>query len=135
MDTTLMLQKKRYTCSCDPEHPFDQQFEFIRKYQRQTVAYKKHIFMLTHKNTVKNVSEIAGISEGRCQRIYNHYAQYVLQRKQPESLGLLGIDDIARKKGHNYNTLVYNQETGNIAAMFVGRKRMLSPSLKAGLRE
>ena len=28
-----------------------------------------------------------------------------------------------RSKGHNYNTVVYNQETGNVAAMFTGRKK------------
>jgi transposase len=47
----------------------------------------------------------------------------VLEAKEPEELKLLGIDDIARKKGHNYNTVVYNQETGNVAAIITGRKK------------
>lgn len=79
--------------------------------------------MLTHKNTVKNASEIVDISEGKCQRIYNHYAQAILEAREPESLRLLGIDDIARKKGHNCSTVIYNQETGNVVALFTGRKK------------
>lgn len=122
-ETVIMLTKKRYVCDCDPEHPFDEHFEFIRKYQRQTVSYEKNAFMLAHKNTVKNASDILGISEHTCQRIYNYYANTVLKAKDPEPLRLLGIDDIARKKGHNYNTVVYNQETSNIAAIITGRKK------------
>lgn len=123
MDTVIMLNKKRFVCDCDPEHPFDEQFEFLRKYQRQTVPYEKYIFMLTHKNTIKNAAEFAGIGEGKCQGIYNHYAESILERREPEPLRLLGIDDVARKKGHNYNTVVYNQETGNIVAIITGRKK------------
>ena len=35
----------------------------------------------------------------------------------------MGIDYIARKKGHKYNTVIYNQETGNIVAIFTGRQK------------
>jgi len=123
MATEIMLTKRRFLCNCDPDHPFDEKFEFLRKYQRQTISFEKNVFLLTHKNTVKNSSEIVNISEGKCQRIYNHYAQSVLEAREPESLRLLGIDDIARKKGHNYNTVIYNQETGNVVALFNGRKK------------
>jgi transposase len=123
MSTDIILQKKRYICDCDPEHPFDERFEFIRRYQRQTVSYEKDIFILTHKNTIKNVSDITSISEGKCQRIYSHYAEHILEKREPEPLRFLGIDDIARKKGHNYNTVVYNQETGNVVAIITGRTK------------
>lgn len=123
MTTEILLTKRRFVCNCDPGHPFDEQFEFLRKYQRQTVPFEKHVCMLTHKNTVKNASEIVDIGEGTCQRIYNHYAQAILKARKPETLRLLGIDDIARKKGHNYNTVIYNQETGNVVALLTGRKK------------
>lgn len=38
MDTEIILKKKRYICGCDPEHPFDEQFKFLRKYQRQMMV-------------------------------------------------------------------------------------------------
>lgn len=97
MDTIIIFEKKRYVCDCDPEHPFDEPIEFNRKYQRQTISYEKYVFTLTHKNTVKNVSEVVGISQPKCQRIYNFYAESVLEAKESEELKLLGIDDIARK--------------------------------------
>lgn len=46
-----------------------------------------------------------------------------MDNKTPETLRLLGIDDIATKKGHNYDTIIYNQETGNVVAVITGRKK------------
>lgn len=119
----IVLDKKRYSCSCDTEHPFDESFNFIRKYHRLTIPYEKYIFTLIHKGTVKNAYEITGVSEGTCQSIYNFYANSILDNKTPETLRLLGIDDIATKKGHNYDTIIYNQETGNVVAVITGRKK------------
>lgn len=123
MDTVIMLEKKRYVCECDPEHPFDESFDFIRKYQRSTIPYEKRVFKLAHKNTIKNVSNIEDISEGTCQRIYNYYAKKYLESVEPKPLKLLGIDDIATRKGHNYDTIIYNQETGKLVAAISGRKK------------
>lgn len=123
MDTVIILEIKRYVCDCDPKHPFDEYFSFIRRYQRYTIPYEQYIFKLAHKNTIKNVSDIIDTSEGTCQRIYNHYAKADLNSCVPESLRLLGIDDIASKKGHNYDTIIYNQETGNVVAILSGRKK------------
>jgi hypothetical protein len=69
MGTVIVLTKRRFVCDCDIEHPFDEQFEFIRKYQCQTVPYEKYVFTITYKNTIKNASDILGISECKCQGI------------------------------------------------------------------
>nr|WP_278335832.1 ISL3 family transposase [Petroclostridium xylanilyticum] len=72
---------------------------------------------------MKNVSNIVGASEGACQRIYSHYAKESLAACKPGPLRLLGIDDIATRKGHNYDTIIYNQETGKVVAILSGRKK------------
>ena len=123
MDTVIVLEKKRYLCDCDPKHPFDEYFSFIRRYQHYTIPYEQYIFTLAHRNTIKNVSDITGASEDTCQRIYNHYAKEHLNACNPEPLRLLGIDDIANRKGHNYDTIIYNQETGKVVAILSGRKK------------
>ena len=123
MKTVILLEKKRYKCDCDPYHPFDEEFAFIRRYQRRTIPYEKYIFLLTHKNTVQNVCDIVNISEGACQRIYVHYANTILDNLEPEPLRILGIDEIATKKGHNYDTIIYNQETGSVVAVLDGRTK------------
>jgi transposase len=46
-----------------------------------------------------------------------------LEAKEPGPLRLLGIDDIARKKGHSYDTVVYDHETGNVIAVITGRTK------------
>lgn len=54
MDTVIILNKKHYGCDCDPGHPFDECFAFIRKYQHHTIPHKQYIFTLAHKNIIKN---------------------------------------------------------------------------------
>lgn len=82
-----------------PWHPFDESFDFIRRYQRSTIPDERYVFKLAHKNTIKNVSSIEGISEGTCQRIYNHYAKEYLELINSEPINFLDIGDIVTRKG------------------------------------
>jgi len=121
--TVLVLPIFRLECKCDPDHPFDLRYSFIRKYQRQTVHYEKHIYNLCKQNVIKNVCSLEGISYGKCQRIFNHYAQEEIYSRPSNKVRLIGIDDLARKKDHNYNTAVYDLETHSLIAMFKGRTK------------
>ncbi len=123
MDTLLVLPIRRFKCECDLEHPFDETYEFIRKYQHQTIQLEEYIFNLCIKNTIQNASNMVGISHGRCQRIFNHYAQEYLDSKETKPAKYIGIDDVAVRKGHNYKTMVYNLETGEIIGIINGRKK------------
>ncbi|MDK2798884.1 MAG: transposase [Clostridiales bacterium] len=123
MDTLLVLPIRRFKCDCDIEHPFDETYDFIRKYQRQTIPYKKYIFDLCSKNTITNVCEIVDISHGRCQRIFNYYEQKHLDSKETKTVKYIGIDDIAVRKGHNYKAMVYNFETGEVIDIINGRTK------------
>ena len=67
--------------------------------------------------------DIVEISHSTCQRIYNYYANNVIQSIKHSELKLLAIDDIAVKKGHVYNSVVYNLEEGNVVAIINGRKK------------
>ena len=104
----------RYVCDCDLEHPFDESISFIRKYQRQTIPFEKHVFELCSKNTIENVAELLGLSHNNVQRIFNYYAQSKINEKEKAPLFFLGIDDIAKSKGQNYYTVIYNHETGDV---------------------
>lgn len=66
------------------------------------------MFALVRKNILKNACDIVNISDGCGQRIFKYYANKALQEKESESLRLLlGIDDIASKKGHNYALVLH----------------------------
>lgn len=123
MATLLVLPIRRFKCECDCEHPFDETYEFIRKYQRQTIPFEEYIFDLCSKNTIQNASDMVGISHGRCQRIFNYYAQKYVDSKETKPAQYIGVDDIAVRKGHNYRTMVYNLETGEIIGIINGRKK------------
>ena len=121
--TVLVLPIFRLECKCDPDHPFDLRYSFIRKHQRQTVHYEMYIYNLCKQNTIENVCSLEGISHGKCQKIFNHYANEEINSRPPNRVRLIGIDDLARKKGHNYNTAVYDLETHSLIAMFKGRTK------------
>lgn len=121
--TIIHLKICRYVCECDLNHPFDETFEFIRKYQPHTIPFEKFIFKLTCKNTIKNVAELLGFSDNKVQRIFNYYAKIKIDTKKMESLIFLGIDDISKSKGHSYYTVIYNHETGDVVALIDGRTK------------
>jgi transposase len=121
--TIIRLKICRYVCECDLNHPFDETFCFIRKYQPHTIPFEELIFKLTCKNTIKNVAELLGFSENKVQRIFNHYAKIKIDTKEMEPFIFLGIDDIAKSKGHSYYTVIYNHETGDVAALIDGRTK------------
>lgn len=121
--TVLILPIFRLECKCDPEHPFDLKYGFIRDYQRQTIPYEKYVYNLCKQNTIENVCFLEGISHGKCQRIFNYYAQEEIESRPTKNVKFIGIDDLARRKGHSYNTAVYDLETHSVIAMFRGRTK------------
>jgi transposase len=121
--TLLVLPIRRFKCDCDTNNPFDETYDFIRKYQRQTIPFEKYIFDLCNKNTISNVSEMVDISHGTCQRIFNYYAQKHLDSEELNCVRYIGVDDIAVRKGHNYKTMVYNLETGEVIGIISGRTK------------
>lgn len=121
--TIIHLKVCRYVCPCDFAHPFDEIFPFTRKYQRQTIPFEKYIFELCTKNTIKNVAELVKMSQNKIQRIYNYYAKIKYAEKPQVPLISLGIDDIAKSKGHKYYTVIYNHETGDVVALIDGRTK------------
>jgi transposase len=123
MDTILTLPIFRLKCNCDPEHPFDMEYDFIRKYQRQTVPYEKYIFSLCRNNSIENVSLITDMSNGTCQRIFNHYAQLEISERDSVEPEFLGIDEFAVKKGHDYNTVIYDLVTHRLIDVIEGRTK------------
>ncbi|MBC2580404.1 ISL3 family transposase [Clostridium sp. DJ247] len=121
--TIIRLKICRYMCECDLDHPFDEVFSFIRKYQPHTIPFEEFIFKLTCKNTIKNVAELLGFSDNKVQRIFNHYAKIKIATKEKTPLVFLGIDDITKSKGYIYYTVIYNHETGDVVSLIDGRTK------------
>ena len=84
--TIIHITICRYVCDCDLDHPFDETFSFIRKYQHQTIPFEKFIFELCTKNTILNVAELLNFSDNKVQRIFNHYAQIKISEKDKSPL-------------------------------------------------
>ncbi len=122
-ETVIHLTVRRYCCDCDKDHPFTEELESVRYYQRQTVAIEKQVYDLCKKNTIKNVAILTGFSEKKVQKIFNHYASIELDNRDNTPSKYLGIDDIAIRKGHNYVTVIYDQEKKRIIDIIDGRTK------------
>jgi len=130
--TLLVLPIFRLECSCDPGHPFDLTYGFIRQYQRQTIPYEEYVYRLCRENSIENVSLLIGWSHVKCQQIFNHYAQKEINARGAVKTEYLGIDDFAVRKGHDYNTVIYDLKTNRLINVIKGRtKEEVIPFLKS----
>lgn len=121
--TLLILPVFRLKCNYDPGHPFDLTYDFVRKYQRQTIAYEIYVYRLCRDNSIENVSLLTGLAHSKCQRIFNHYAQQEVDNRDPVETMYLGIDDLAVKKGREYNTAIYDLATNHLIDIIQGRTK------------
>lgn len=119
----LELPVFKLECSCDPEHPFDLTYVFVRKYQRQTIPYEIYVYQLCRGNSINNVSQFTGLTHGKCQRTFNHYALQEIFNRDPVKTEFLGIDDFAVRKGHDYNTAIYDLSTNRLIDIIEGRTK------------
>ena len=69
------------------------------------------------------MAELLGFSDNKVQRIFNHYEKIKIDTKEIGSFIFLGIDDIAKSKGHSYYTVIYNHETGDVVSLIDGRTK------------
>jgi transposase len=122
-ETVLVLPIFRFQCDCDPNHPFTLSYDFIRKYQRQTINYEEYIYSLCRNNSIENVSVLSGLSSGTCQRLFNYYAQLEIDERGTTETEFLGIDEFAIKKGHEYNTVIYDLVTHRLVDVIEGRTK------------
>jgi transposase len=121
--TLIEFQQARVFCEiCRCVVP--ESVEWVELYQRQTIRYQRYLATLCDFMPVADVAEISGLSKDTLYRIDKRYLR---ERKdnftdEPQ-VRLLGIDEIAIRKGHKYAAVFYNLELGEVIGLVKGRKQ------------
>ncbi len=125
----LQIDKYRIECSCG--YCGTEKIEWLEKYERVTVRYQKWIYAFCKRMTGRDVSIIFGISKHLVYRLDKECIQKEIDTQKPIEPKRISIDEISRKKGHRYATIISAPNERNILDVVKGRKKAdLAPFFK-----
>lgn len=77
-------------------------------YMRYTQSFMDYVLVLLTKMSIKEVEEVAGINWKTVESILECAVNRGLKRRDLSDITHIGVDEISRKRGHKYFTLVYD---------------------------
>ena len=84
------------------------------KWERVIHALAQAIALLAKKLFFKEVAEYFGLDWKMVTTVVKRAVEEGLKLRKVKPLHILGIDEVSRKKGHRYLTLVYDLERGSL---------------------
>ena len=113
----IRMKVQRYKCKdCD----FDQQerIPFAMGSRSYTHRFAKYVVDLLRGMTLQDVSNHLGVSWDTVKEIHSTYLERHYSPPSLEGVENIGIDEFAVRKGHVYNTIVVDLDSGRI--LYVG---------------
>lgn len=118
---------------CDGGTTTTQTLDWFKRSGHHTKPYDDYLMLQLIGSTISDVAKKENLSDGVVQRIIDSYQIDEVDWKSIDRIGLLGIDEIAKLKGHdNYITLITSrhQDRNKILAVIDGKEKA---SIKAFL--
>ena len=124
----LRLRPKRYRCSdCDGGPTTTQQLSWYNAKSPHTKAYEKYILLQLVHATIEDVSIKEGLGAKAIEGIVERWISGEVQWGEVKRVKILGLDEIARKKGHrDFVVIVTGKSTDGelkILAVLPDRKK------------
>jgi len=123
----LRIKSKRGICEkCDDTPTTNQRLEWHDYKSRYTKAYLDYLMLSLVNSTLADVSIKENISADTIGRVLNKKVSQKVNWKDFKKLGLIGIDEIAIRKGYkNYLTIITSRLDGKvrIIAVLKGREK------------
>jgi len=95
---------------------------WARKWERVTLALAHAVALLAKKLSFKEVAEYFRLDWKVVATVVKRVVSEGLKMRKLKPLHILGIDEVSRKKGHRYVTLVYDLERGRLVWAGLDRK-------------
>ncbi len=125
----LKILKHRIDCSCG--YKGTEYIEWLSRYSRTTSRYQNLIYAFCKRMTGIDVSVLLGISKNLVYRLDKAGIEKELAEQKTIEPKRIGIDEISRKKGHRYATIISAPDERKILEVVKGRKIMdLAPFFK-----
>jgi transposase len=106
MKTVVHFPNRRFDCD-ECGKPFTEKLEWIEPQRRQTSAFEMHIYeRVKHKTPRKQVALQEGLHEASVADIFKKQAKRAARQSKDGKLRILGVDEIAVRKGHKQYALV-----------------------------
>jgi transposase len=97
----IRLQPKRFRCPfCSGSPTTTQELPWYRPRSQLTMAYEAYLLMQCINSTVKDVSSKEAVGYDTIEGIIDQYVQTKIDWSAYQTLDILGIDEIALRKGH-----------------------------------
>ena len=99
--TTIEIRPKRYRCPYCSDHPTTtQRCSWYEPNSPHTRAFEQHALRSLINSTVSDVSRKLGLGAEAVVGILNRRVAQAVDWASLKALGVLGLDEIALKKGH-----------------------------------
>lgn len=98
-----------------------EQVPWADRWSRVTKSLSRAVALLARKADLSTVAEQYAINWKTVASILGRVVQWGLKRRRRRPLRILGVDEVSRKKGHRYLTLVYDLARGEL--VWVGKDR------------
>ena len=96
---------------------------WARRWERVTQTLAQAIALLAKKLSFKEVAEYFGLDWKVVATVVKRVVEEGLKLRKVKTLHILGIDEVSRKKGHRYLTLVYDLKRGKLLWVGLDRKQ------------
>lgn len=96
--------------------------DWIDPWARQTVRYEKFVASLCDVLPVTEVCEFTGLNKNAVYRMDRKWLEWREKQREQKPVKLLGIDEIALKKGHRYATVFYDLERREVIGLVRSRR-------------
>lgn len=101
-----LLRFKKYRINCECGYKGTEHIDWCPRYQRFTNRYKNWIYEFCKRMTGIDVARIFGISKHTVYRLDKVGIKEELSRQNEISPKRISLDEISRKKGHRYCTII-----------------------------
>jgi len=140
---SLLVPRRRFKCRpCGK--PFTESVPFVEFGTSFTTRYERYIYEQCYERSQAAVAKQEAISDTVVRKVYDTYASTSLQPQgRPAAIRVLGIDEIATRKGHrNFACVITDIDRKSVIEVLANRLKTsvaayltsLQPSVKASLR-